>query len=67
MATAIPTQRFPWADEAPSLIGSSLISNAPRKGCNCLPLFVAIVFIVEISFMSKIIMPNKPILLILLK
>lgn len=55
MATAIPIQRFPWADEAPSSIGSSSISNVPNKiWRHWLPLFVALVFIAEISFMSKI-------------
>lgn len=60
MATGIPIQRFPWADEAPSSIGSSSNSNIPnRKWRSWLPLFVALVFIAEISFLSKIDMAEK--------
>ncbi|XP_015058382.1 glycoprotein 3-alpha-L-fucosyltransferase A-like [Solanum pennellii] len=60
MATGIPIQRFPWADEAPSSIGSSSNSNIPnKKWRSWLPLFVALVFIAEISFLSKIDMAEK--------
>lgn len=60
MATGTPIQRYPWADEAASSIGSSSISNVPnKKWRNWLPLFVALVFIAEISFLSKIDMAEK--------
>ncbi|KAM3291546.1 putative fucosyltransferase-like protein [Capsicum chacoense] len=55
-------KRFPWADESPgsSIGSSSSISNVPnRKWRNLLPLFVALVFIIEICFLGKLDVAEK--------
>ncbi|CAN4112209.1 unnamed protein product [Withania somnifera] len=60
MATPTPIQRFQWADEAGTSLGSSSLSNIPnKKWRNWLPLFVALVFIAEISFLFRIDVTEK--------
>ncbi|KAK4340232.1 hypothetical protein RND71_041694 [Anisodus tanguticus] len=62
MSTSISIQRLSRADESqsPTSIGSSPISNVPnRKWRNWLPLFVALVFITEISFLGKLDMAEE--------
>ncbi|XP_060168241.1 glycoprotein 3-alpha-L-fucosyltransferase A-like [Lycium barbarum] len=60
MSTSISIQRLTRTDESATSIGSSSVSKTPnKKWRNWLPLFIALVFIAEISFLGKLDMAEK--------